>query len=282
MTLVLTELSDVGIAMAADSAITPIIPATGKSPKGLKQQHWPKIVRVPSIKAAISYWGTIGILSGQKPFNEWLKEKAINSGNYADLDSFADHLTETLNQQCNWKLLKEGENIGLHLAGYAKWSDGITRPTFYHIHNGHGYIATIPQVDEQGNVIALDNRWITIARTLFEKHLDLPNPSNSDVDNLTLLKRGYVTRNGDFYAYYVIWDSLNNAFSKLNLMPHFSIPANPNNLGSRKDFLKMAVETIVRVYACSNHKQKPSIGGKVHSLAIGPNGYLNPIEDNSG
>ena len=62
MTLVITELSNVGIAMAADSAIT--ITKKGRI-IGIAPKGWKKLLRVPKIKAAVSYWGVIGAITSK-------------------------------------------------------------------------------------------------------------------------------------------------------------------------------------------------------------------------
>ena len=70
MTLILTELTSAGIAMAADSAITRM--NNGKvveiEPEGMS-----KILRVPKIRAAISFWGMIGAVTTQA-FDQWLQD----------------------------------------------------------------------------------------------------------------------------------------------------------------------------------------------------------------
>ena len=60
MTLILTELTPAGIAMAADSAITKI--HQGKIIE-IDQQGMTKIIRVPKIRAAVSFWGMIGAVT---------------------------------------------------------------------------------------------------------------------------------------------------------------------------------------------------------------------------
>jgi hypothetical protein len=77
MTLILTELSNAGIAMAADSAISMLI--NGKIVTK-DQRHWTKLLRVPRIKAGISYWGSIGLIHKGR-FDEWLEQK-IQNGSY--------------------------------------------------------------------------------------------------------------------------------------------------------------------------------------------------------
>jgi hypothetical protein len=108
-------------------------------------------------------------------------------------------------------------------------------------------------------------------RSLFEPHQDFPAKNASLEENLSLLRHGHTTRNGDFFYYSVVWDALQRSFNYLNLIPNFSIPRD-DSLGARRGLLIAALETTVRVYRCSN--QTRIVGGKVVAVAIGPNGYL--------
>jgi hypothetical protein len=280
MTLVLTELSPHGIVMAADSAITELNPKT-RQIQNVNTQGWSKIIRVPRIHAAISYWGMIGAIT-QIQFDKWLRENVVQSEDYTDIFTFATHLAQKLNTACQNKPLKHGYNTGLHVAGFGKWSDGQRRPIFLHIHNAHLSISAIPQVNENGELIAIYPAVVSDPIKLFEVHHDFPNMTKSIEENLVLLSQNYITRNGDFFPYLVIWENLQDAFNVLNLLNGFSIPANPNNLGSRKDYLQMAMETVIRVYQCSNHKQRPTIGGNAISLGITESNYLFPIDEGVG
>jgi hypothetical protein len=58
MTLLLTECSTFGVAMAADSAITKI-DANGSIVE-VDQTEWRKVLRAPKIIAAVGYWGFVG------------------------------------------------------------------------------------------------------------------------------------------------------------------------------------------------------------------------------
>src|SRR5690606_1477474 len=101
------------IAMAADSAITKL---RNNKIVEVDQQGWRKLLKVPKIRAAVSYWGTIGAVT-RTPFPEWL-QKVIDSENYSDMNSFADHLVESLNRACRGRPLADGQDTGIHLAGY--------------------------------------------------------------------------------------------------------------------------------------------------------------------
>lgn len=195
MTLVLTELSNAGIAMAADSAITKL---KNRTIIEIDQKGWKKLLKVSKIKASISYWGMIGAITNQQ-FDNWL-QNVIDTGDYHDLDSFADHLVSKLNTACKNKPLQNGCDVGIHLAGYNKWSDNKVRPFFYHIHNGHGRILLNEKSDSNGKLLSINPVWDSEPRILFEKYQDFPNPGESLKNNLTGLNIGYITRNGDFFC----------------------------------------------------------------------------------
>lgn len=253
--------------MAADSAITKL--QNGRVIE-IDQQGWLKLLKVPKINAAVSYWGMIGAVTNQQ-FDIWLKN-VIDSGNYSDLDAFADYLVNKLNLACNNKPLKNGYDVGVHLAGYHKWPDGKLRPFFYHIHNGHGRIKLNEKKDKSGQIVSINPVWDSDPRKLFEKHQDFPNPTKSLQENLLGLDVGYITRNGDFFLYAVFHNAIQQALRYIYLSPNIRIPSDPSKIASRKGFLHVILETIIRLYQCSN--QSKVIGGTVTSIGIGSNGYV--------
>lgn len=267
MTLVLTELSTAGIAMAADSAITKFS-REGKVVE-VDQRGWAKLVRVPSIAAAVSYWGFVGSVT-RVQFDLWLK-RVIDREDYEDLPSLAQRVADTLNEAADGKPLAEGHEVGIHAAGYHQWEDGTRRPFFFHVHNGHGRF--VIRDERVGNrLVSAHPRWVSEPRKLFEKHQDFPRPGVSVQENMAILENGYMTRNGDFFIYAVIWQHMEQALGYINLVPGVSMPRSPADLNSRKGFLHTMLEMMVRLYRCSN--QSRIVGGTVTSLAIGPNGFL--------
>jgi len=267
MTLILTELTPAGIAMAADSAITKM--HNGKIIE-IDQQGMAKILRVPKIRAAISFWGMIGAVT-KSPFDQWLQD-IINAENYNGLESFADILAGALNDSCNGNPLQDGEEVGIHVAGYAPWEDNKIRPFFYHIHNGHGQFISEHETDKDGRIIAVHTKWVSDPRKLFEKHQDFPSLKKSLDENTKNLQTGYITRNGAFFIYAVLARKMQEALNYINLMPDVSIPRDPTNLASRKGFLHIILEMIIKLYRCSN--QSKIIGGTVTSLGIAQDRYV--------
>lgn len=269
MTLTLTELSHAGIAMAADSAISEFV--NGKLITK-DQKQWRKVLRVPRIKGGLSYWGSIGLITKQR-FDEWL-EWRIQTGSYTDLRSFADYIAGEMNRAVGNKPLSDGHQVGIHVAGFQPWPDGISRGTLYHVHNGHSHVEfqrkTMVQNGKQV-LLEIIPSFKLAPRELFSRHEDF-SPETQKPDTLTG-DTAYLTRNGDYAAFSIIFDHyLMPLLNTLNVMPDFSIP-DTTALGPRIGFLKSLIEITINVYQCSSVSRH--IGGKVLTLGIRPDGtYL--------
>jgi hypothetical protein len=298
MTLVLTELSEAGIAMVADSAISFLDPVT-RVPKDSDKQ-WQKLLRVPRIKAAIAYWGEIGRVEPQQRFDEWLHDW-IHTASYDDLPSFAEALAAHLNRACKGKILDEGQTVGIHVAGMHLWADNKLHPTFFHVHNGHATVEI--QVNTDDNEIMLsagtavyriptgsarlpELKDLLLAaqcpgaklnynrrdepRKLFEAHRDFPDSNLTPDVNLQRLAAGYLTRNGDYAPFVLIAGAMDMVRIGLNTVPGVSIPRKPDQIGARIGYLHMLMQTVIRTYHCSTMNR--IIGGQISSLGITPNG----------
>jgi hypothetical protein len=267
MTLILTELSRVGIAMAADSAISQY---RGDGSLKYLDRDWVKLLKVPRIQAAVSYWGYIGKVTNQN-FAAWLQAR-IDSRSYTDLSSFADFLALELNSACRNKPLSANECVGLHVAGYAPWQDGGVRPVFYHVHNGHGTTEVTIENTENGQT-RLIPKWIGESRKLFEKHQDFPDLNDLDRSRAILANGYYLTRNGDYFVPGLIAQALSNALALVNTIPNVRVPREPDRLIGRLAWLRLIMETVIRIYRCSNLGRH--IGGRVLTLGVTEDGrYL--------
>jgi hypothetical protein len=268
MTLVLTDISKVGVAMVADSAITYLNP--DGTVKQIDQRGWPKLFKVPFITAAVSYWGCVGCVVRNERFYEWLQRKINDTTRYSDLHSFADYLAAELNAACNGRPLKDGECVGVHVAGFADWQDGESRPFFYHVHNGHGDTKIRHLVDPKTDqILKVIPKWDPEPRKLFEKHQDFPKNEKTLEENVETLNDGYITRNGDYFVYSRLHESLLRVIRYINLIDGWKVPRS-DNAQSRMAMLKMMLETVIMIYQCSN---KPEIiGGEVSCLSISPAG----------
>ena len=256
--------------MVTDSAISRII--NGRISR-CDQLEWRKLLWVPHIKAGISYWGFIGKVTRQR-FDEWL-EYRIRSSSYNDLPGLADFLAQELNDACKNRPLGNDEQVGIHLAGYHEWQDGVRRPVFYHVHNGHCHVQWRQHLKVSGLfagpplTIQADPVYQLAPRGLFSRNDDFPKASLTLPQNLTALSNGYTTRNGDFATYILISDAIKLACISLGKSPGVSVPADPTKLGPRLGYLKMLLEVVSHIYKCSTMPR--IVGGKISSLGIKPN-----------
>lgn len=264
MTLILTELSEAGIAMAADSAITYRDKQGRLTQKA--QENWLKLLKVPSVKAAVSYWGSIGVVNER--FDHWL-QNLIRTRTYHDVSTLADCIASELNQACGDRPLSGNNCVGVHVAGHAPWSDGVCRPVFFHVHNGHGGFIINKTVEErngQSYITKLTPKFQAEPRKLFAKHQDFPNLECSLDKNLESLRNGYITRNGDYLKYSIIAEQLSHTFACLNLISGFSIPRDSSNLQSRLGYLLIMLDITISIYSCSTTGK--TIGRPVVGLGI--------------
>jgi len=267
MSLILTEISNAGIAMVADSSISMRNPVTGQTEPHNKD--WLKLLKVSRIHAAVAYWGNIGAVSGAEPFDQWLTTR-IRDGAYTDLPSFAGFLAAELNTAAHNVPLPHGQCVGIHVAGYHLWQDNISRPTFYHVLNGNGHIAIrYHSANHNGQQVLtrIDHEWVAEPRTLFRANLDYPAAGRPLAESIAGLQEGYITRNGDYFPFLLISDGINYTRQTLKLSG-ISLPSNPERLGSRLGYLSLVMQTVIAIYGCSSLTEV--VGGYVTALGITP------------
>src|ERR1700710_1309500 len=130
MTLILTELTDHGIAMVADSMVTSTNMATGRS--HTTPNAAVKLQAVHHLSAGISCWGMGRI--NRIPTDEWLTNFITDNTDCATLRALATALANELNAVVGPSVAGESR-MGFHLAGFENY-DGISTPSFFHIHDG--------------------------------------------------------------------------------------------------------------------------------------------------
>ncbi len=256
MTLVLTHVSPVGIVMATDSAIT--FKNTDGSIKHVDHKGWQKLFYIRSLRAGVSYWGQVGAISPR--FDEWIKWRIENAHNFSSVREFGNDLARQLNSNLDNRIL--ADPLGIHLAGFESWDDGVVRPIFLHIHNGGGEFRT----QLVGSHFKYFWHRLGPAK-LFQSHQDFPfvgdlNASLSDF----YLKFGRVTRNGDYYMYAHISEALDMAVNVLRAHEGISIPSRPNEIQSWKGYWHITLQNIINIYRVSN--LHATVGGKVSSIAF--------------
>ncbi|MEW6265362.1 MAG: hypothetical protein AB1641_19970 [Thermodesulfobacteriota bacterium] len=246
MTLVLTEVSPLGITMAADSAVTIINTITGLS--HVRNNAAQKLRIIPYLNAAISCWGlgTINCVST----DHWLANFISAKSTINNLGDFAITLENELNSLIPPNPNPQHSRLGFHLAGYEMYQ-GSPAPSFYHIHEGES--------------TTLQQRGITINLNKFNANHDLPP---AIAISLISQGQGWITRNGDYQLYVNIFAALETLFQQL-LPLGIRIP-NSQNLSDRAEYLVFQIRTISEIYRLSN--LIPGIGGYIHYVTISQRG----------
>lgn len=247
MTLILTELSPFGIAMAADSAVTFTNPQTGLS--FAEPNLARKLQPIPYLNAGISCWG-IGEIDGTATDN-WIEHFIDSHQAITQLGEFASKLSESINASISPNTA--GDNrLGFHLAGYEIYKNTAT-PSFYHIHDGPSTV--------------LAQRGIAVDATRVNANHDMPPEMYLQIQ---AQGGGWITRNGDYILYAQMFGLLESFFAQL-IPLGVRIPSS-HNLNDRAEYLVFQIRTVSEIYRLSN--LIPGIGGKIYFLTINPQGIF--------
>jgi len=236
MTLALTEVSPLGIAMAADSALT----FNGKRSFSGAQ----KLIPASEIDAGLSIWGDFKV--GDQYADEWLQgfvSTHIRSG--LRLWDVAQSLAQELNQSSGvrgW--------MGIHVAGYDT-KDGIRAPAFYHVLNGHHHVEC-----QDGNVLWVPDEDPPIREFRAECDRSPEAMINSPMP--------YITRNGDIADYVFLSEALPGIFRNIESQTSLQFPY-PATLYTRGEYLRFCIQMVADVYRLSNRRnlsltQAPTVG----------------------
>lgn len=264
MTLIVSEVSRHGIAMATDSADTwePVgdwgLPS-GKEAEPVLRTGAKKLVRIDEIDAAIAGWG-IACLGTRAcpeklvvPLDAFLLDFASEVKSNESLEEVGSRLSQCVNNRIVPGM--PGTQGGFHLAGYTE-EEGQRFPALYHIH-----------ADDPGGEMKL--------------HLDWPNKHSRCyrcagirgwLDELENGGFAFLT-NGDFLLYKRLADKLNHLLEEHRqqkdfICPHYEEgqPEFRSELEVHGRYLKLLVEIICQLYLLSD---KPaSIGRPVSWLTI--------------
>lgn len=255
MTLILTEVSRHGVAMAADSALTF---SSGRSFYGAQ-----KLLPIPQLNAGISIWGNYTIAN--KYADIWTQDFIANTVNSnATLWDTANLLAEKLNSAFGAVIQ---ERMGFHIAGFDTKS-GIRGPAFYHVHNGHY------KIDLQFGQIIITPRETPPIRE-FRAEQDRP-PMIYKENQFEL------TGNGDFVLLAYFRTAIQEKIEiELKQLAGFKFPY-PDALSTRGEYIRFLIQTTAEIYRLSSHRLRilpqpttageTSIGGPITVLTISDQG----------
>jgi len=267
MTLVLTEISPFGIAMAADSAVTITRKMLDGKPVTRVLTGVRKLQAIEKLEAGISMWGAGDI--GGTDSDIWLDQFIrARQNEYYSLESFATLLQNELRNYIPRIDMNENPEgtIGFHLAGFVDLN-GRRAPTFYHIHNGRSR--------------KLEERGETVDGSIVNANQDiLPEEARAFIDG----GGAYVVHNGDYQMYKEIFNYLRDFFANVEkktdariLIPYSVC------LADRTEWLRFQIETISALYNFAGQRTSPTkivkmstIGVPITTLAI--SGALGHIE----
>ena len=239
MTLVLTELSHCGIAMAADSAIT--------YPNQKILTGYQKLMPIPLLCGGLSCWGLGNI--GKVPTDRWLASLLKTAQQETDsLKSLGDIIARRLNSSLS---CPAPGRLGIHIAGYEDTPDGKL-PVFYHVHNGHYKVGIV-----EGDLAIIPLEEPPIRE--FRCHPDcLPRRFSSE-------DTPHFTYNGDFIVFAYLFEVLGGFTHWLEQqIPYMQFPF-PDTLDVRGEALRFWITLVADIYRLSSRRPRfvprPPTGG---------------------
>lgn len=248
MSLVLTEVSDFGIAMAADSA-----ESVTRDPYEYVRFGARKLQPIYSFNGGFSAWGMGSIEN--IPLDIWMEKFIEDQSNVEGVREFAKALADKLNASD----IPLGEPLGFHLAAWVG-EQPDWKPLAYHVHRGERQTGQMNPDSTSSESYSIDPDFDP---NKFNANLDIP-PGCSDVIRNGMHKdyNNLAKRLEDF-----IYERV-NAF-KVGSNP-IHLPSPPYDLKKRAELLKFYIRTISDIYRIGNIEQ--IVGGPISTLSISHSG----------
>ena len=247
MTLTITEVSPLGIVMAADSALT--ITRAGET---IVLTNCIKLLPIESIRGGISFWGSGQIENRYTHF--WLRDHVdMFQHQHITIHEIANRLKDTLNEVLNPKLIMDDELLGFHLAGFTKIK-GKLMPDVYHITNAY------QRDDISCRLKEFRCQHELIAEEYFNRmfHGKKNEPA----------KLVFWLRNGD-WRFYSIWLEKMESLLDLYWRCQRNIQIPQANLESREEYIRFQIQTIINLYKMSSEEYK-IVGAPITTLSLPP------------
>jgi len=244
MTLIVTELSALGIIMTADSAVTQQV-TIGNHPYTRVLTGALKLQLIPHLRAGISVWGqgTLPLDGTDVSTDIWLADFIRRHSQAQSTEAFATLLEHELRNSLGPRS-GDDSTMGFHLAGFVDSPHGPL-PDFWHIHDGPS------QYFSQSDP------------TQFNANHDRP-PQQYRPGHV------YYTHNGDYRFYHVFLEAITALLNQAE--QRLGAPTVPRTLATRAAFLRWQTRAVSDLYRLSGMTH---IGGQIISLTIAPDGSCN-------
>jgi hypothetical protein len=255
VTLILNEihvqngLNETLLVAAADRRVS--------NPDGSYNSLQRKLFTVPYHNATISYFGIAEVFpSGKREYlSEWLPKYITRQAASSDLKSFAETLRTELHNVLPQGVLQQSPS-GFHLCGYNK--SGL--PEFWSLTNvgglqGYSHVNFKPQYGSPSEDF--------LRRDAVEQlGWDRENPASAE-------NKIMIYRNGDFRAHVAVWETLDDAMSKLFQFSDFERPKTPSDYGR---YVKFKFEFISYIY--KNWTKKNIIARPIDVIVSNSSGII--------
>lgn len=189
MTLVITSISQHGIVMVADSAVTMI--HNGRTTITNEAR---KLQLIPYLDAGISMWGIGMMPKSEVETDKWVEQFIENHSDLTSLQTFASVLATELQIEVG----NTDRPLGMHVAGYIEVNDQ-RMPVLYHVRNVDG----VP-----GNY-----KFHSFEESIHHPPVRTEEPIQT-----------HITRNGNYLIYAHLFEAIENALPNIDRrIPHPSL-----------------------------------------------------------
>jgi hypothetical protein len=229
-----------------------------------------KIVRIHSLRGAMSYWGLARYDTYKWSTYDWLKEQAQHVRQNLSPEEFAQELTDNLNKRLSqMKFIKSTDaGIGIHLTAYERIND-YWIPELFLISNW-----TDPKYNavNSGGVHLSRETYHTIAKV--QSSVDHREPSFRRFVHKHIQKdKWLIYNNGDPAMFNIVADAIH----KIILLTIYR--GNIRELSEIETFqyiTRRPIEIVSELQRKLYQKGRQIVGGKPHDLAITPTGDFFP------
>jgi hypothetical protein len=244
MTLILTHVSKLGFAMAADSAITH---QSRDGVRSVDPRRAQKLFPVTRLHAVLAAWGQWEI--GTEATDQWIHRFIADHVQIPTLNDFAQELAAEMRvclgpRRGVW-------SVGVHVAGYVECS-GTLLPTFYHVHDGPSQVLAARGITVDPKSINCNHDW---------PPEELQTYLNDQHENLF--------RNGDIGPYAALADGLLEVLGRLRNRGQM---AGVNSIQGAAELMAFQIHTIAGLYSLTN--VHPGIGGRIDFIGMNEKGIV--------